>query len=311
MKVYYKPEHVEKRKKTIITIGTFDGVHLGHQKILDEVVKRAKEIGGRSLVITFDPHPRFVVSPDYDLELLTTTDEKLTILETTAIDNVLVINFTKEFSQMSYENFIKKIICDEIGVQHIVVGYDHKFGKDRGGDKSKLLGMSDECDFTVSGADEVKIDGEVISSTKIRKALKTGDLEKANKYLGRNYSFSGKVIRGAQRGRELGYPTANIKPEAHKVIPANGVYFVKVFLRDEVYFGLMNIGTRPTFEHLNHPIIETYIFGLNKNIYTKLVKTEVIKKIRDEVKFVTKEALIRQIEKDIEIAEELIDKYQN
>ncbi len=311
MKVYYKPEHVEKRKKTIITIGTFDGVHLGHQKILDEVVKRAKEIGGRSLVITFDPHPRFVVSPDYDLELLTTTDEKLTILETTAIDNVLVINFTKEFSQMSYENFIKKIICDEIGVQHIVVGYDHKFGKDRGGDKSKLLGMSDECDFTVSGADEVKIDGEVISSTKIRKALKTGDLEKANKYLGRNYSFSGKVIRGAQRGRELGYPTANIKPEAHKVIPANGVYFVKVFLRDEVYFGLMNIGTRPTFEHLNHPIIETYIFGLNKNIYTKLVKTEVIKKIRNEVKFVTKEALIRQIEKDIEIAEELIDKYQN
>ncbi len=306
MKVYYKPEHVEKNKKTIITIGTFDGVHLGHQKILDEVVRRAKATGGRSLVITFDPHPRFVVSPDFNLELLTTTDEKLTILDTTEIDNVLVINFNREFSQMSYGNFIKKIICDEIGVEHIVVGYDHKFGKDRGGDKGKLLEMSGICDFTVSGAEEVKIDGEVISSTKIRNALKNGELEKANKFLGRNYFFSGKVIRGAQRGRELGYPTANIKPDAHKVIPANGVYFVKVFLRDEEYFGLMNIGTRPTFEHLNNPIIETYIFGLNKNIYSKMVKTEVIKKIRDEVKFVTKEALIRQIEKDIKTAKELI-----
>ncbi len=311
MKVYYKPEHIEKHKKTIITIGTFDGVHLGHQKILENVVKKAKENGSRSLVITFDPHPRFVVSPDYNLQLLTTTDEKLTILETTEIDNVLVINFTKEFSQMSYEDFIKKIICDQIGVEHIIVGYDHKFGKNRGGDKSKILEMSDECNFNVSSVDEIFVDNEVVSSTKIRNALKAGNLDKANKFLGRNYFFNGKVIRGAQRGRELGYPTANIQPDANKVIPGNGVYFVKVFIKDEEYFGLMNIGTRPTFEHLQRPIIETYIFGLNKNIYSKMIKTEVIKKIRDEVKFVTKDSLIEQIKKDIDLANGIIAQLRN
>jgi riboflavin kinase/FMN adenylyltransferase len=307
MKVYYKPEHIEKKKNTIITIGTFDGVHLGHQKILDEVVQRAKETNSRSLVITFHPHPRFVVSPDYNLELLTTTDEKLTILETTEIDNVLVVNFTEEFSRLSYETFIKNIICDEIGVKHIVIGYDHKFGKNRSGDKNKLIELSGICNYTVSSVDEVELEGEVISSTKIRNALKFGELDKANNFLGRNYFFSGKVIRGAQRGRELGYPTANVMPEDHKLIPANGVYFVRVYIRDEEYFGLMNIGTRPTFEHLNKPIIETYIFGMNKNIYSKLIKTEVIKKIRNEVKFVTKNALITQIRKDIETAEQLID----
>ncbi len=306
MKVFYKPEHIEKKKNTIVTIGTFDGVHLGHREILNEVVRRAKETNSRSLVITFHPHPRFVVSPDYNLELLTTTDEKLTILETTEIDNVLVINFTKEFSQLSYESFIKKIICDQIGVKHIVIGYDHKFGKNRSGDKSKLMELSDVCDYTVSSVNEVELDGEVISSTKIRNAIKEGALDKANKFLGRNYFFSGKVIRGSQRGRELGYPTANVMPEDHKLIPANGVYFVRVYIRDEEYFGLMNIGTRPTFEHLTKPIIETYIFGMNKNIYSKMIKTEVIKKIRDEVKFVTKDALITQIRKDIETAERFI-----
>ncbi len=307
MKVYYNPAHIEKKKKTIVTIGTFDGVHLGHRKILDEVTRRAREIGGRSLVITFHPHPRFVVEPERKFELLTTIDEKMERFEKAGIDLALAINFTKEFSELSYKEFVEKIICDEIGVTHFVVGYDHRFGKNRSGDKEKLLELADTCDYTVSSVESVTLDGEVISSTKIRNLLREGNIAKANKFLGYNYSFWGKVVRGAQRGRTLGYPTANVKPEKDKLVPANGVYVVKVTVKDENYFGLMNIGNRPTFENLNQKIIETYIFDFNENIYARNIRTEILARLRDEKKFVTKEALLEQIETDISEARKVIE----
>ncbi len=307
MKVYYNPAHIEKKKKTVVTIGTFDGVHLGHRKILDEVIRKAKEIGGRSLVITFHPHPRFVVNPDEKFELLTTIDEKMERFEVAGIDVALAINFTKEFSQLSYREFIEKIICDEIGVSHFVIGYDHKFGKNRSGDKEKLLEFAEKCEYSVSSVDGVSIDGEVISSTKIRKALYEGNIDKANKFLGYNYSFFGKVVRGAQRGRTLGFPTANVKPEKDKLIPANGVYAVKVTVKDVEFFGLMNIGNRPTFENLNQKIIETYILDFNEDIYGRIIKTEILARLRDEKKFVTKEALLRQIETDLENAKKIFN----
>ncbi len=307
MKVYYNPAHIVKKKKTVITIGTFDGVHLGHRKILDEVTRYAKNINGRSLVITFSPHPRFVVNPDMKFELLTTIDEKMEQFEKAGIDLALVINFTKEFSELSYRDFIEKIICDEIGVTHFVIGYDHKFGKNRSGDISKLNEFAEKCQYSVSSVDGVTINGEVISSTKIRNLLYEGNIVKANHFLGYNYSFWGKVVRGSQRGRTLGFPTANIKPEKDKLIPANGVYAVKVTVKEREFFGLMNIGNRPTFENLNQKIIEVYILDFNENIYSQIIKTEILGRLREEKKFITKEALLNQINEDLQNAKKFFN----
>ncbi len=305
MKVFYSLEHIEKKSNTVLTIGTFDGIHKGHQQILKEVTEKAKEFNCRSFVVTFHPHPRFVVSPEFNFKLLTTIDEKLNIFESLGIENVLVIEFTKEFSQTSYSDFIEKMICQKVGVKHIVIGYDHRFGKNRDGNIENLMNLSSRCNFSVSQVSEINQNQKTISSTLIRNYIKNGKIDEANLLLGRNYTFWGKVVRGSQRGRELGYPTANIQPDEKKVIPQSGVFGVKVTIKENEYFGVMNIGTRPTFENLSQSIIEIFIFDFKENIYSKNIKTEVLFYIRDERKFANKEELINQIEFDINYAKNI------
>ncbi len=299
MNIYTDNSQIEKNKNTIITIGTFDGVHRGHRNILNLVVEKAKSFNGRSLVITFDPHPRTVVSKTADIGLLTGLDEKIEIFDEIGIENLLVVKFTKEFSQLSYEEFIEDWLIKKVGVKHIVIGYDHKFGKNRGGDEIKLRSSGNKFGFDVSTVSSISIGDETISSTKIRNSLLEGDLEKANNYLGRNYLISGKIVEGANRGKLIGFPTANINPDQkEKIVPKKGVYVVSAILDSTNYFGVMNIGVRPTFDNSQITVIEVHIFDFNRSIYGEKIKVKFLKRIRDEKKFESKEELIEQIKKD-------------
>ena len=303
MKVYTEISENINIKNAVVTVGSFDGLHLGHFKILDEVKNIVNRKNGKALVVTFEPHPRFVVSKDYDLKLLTSLDEKKQILENAGIENLMVINFSREFSQLTSDEFIRRFIVGKIGAAHMVIGHDHKFGKDRLGDVVKLGEVGRLNNFDVTDVSAESIDGEIISSTKIRNFLSSGEIEKANLFLGRNYSISGKVVVGAQRGRTLGFPTANILlDEPHKAVPKNGVYITKCSLDDETHFGIMNIGYRPTFENKHELVLEVHLLNFNRDIYGKSMTIEFLKRLREEIKFESKDSLIHQIEMDKKIA---------
>lgn len=309
MQIFENLAQIQWNKNTVVTIGTFDGVHLGHRKIIDKVHEKASQINGRSFVITFHPHPRKVVSAGYDIKLLSTTEEKIRLIDESRIQNMLIINFTKEFSGLTSEEFLKKYIINGTGVSEIVVGYDHHFGKGRGGNETTLREMGRESGFNVTAVDEVKIDGISVSSTKIRKQLDAGNVEFANKLLGRTYSFSGKVIEGDKRGRELGFPTANIQSnDPDKQLPALGIYFVEFFVNSEKHFGLLSIGKRPTFYDSGHITPEVYIYDFDKDIYGENVTVSVIEKLRDEEKFNSADELILQMNKDKEAGLLIINK---
>lgn len=312
MNIFTDISQIKREVNTVVTIGTFDGIHQGHLKILNTVRELAAENSGRNFVITFDPHPRKVVGNNSKIELLTTLDEKIKIFENAGIENLLIIKFTKDFSQTSYDDFIEEIICKQIGTNHIVIGYDHKFGKGRDGNEQKLNDLGESCGFKVSVVGPVSIGSEIISSTVIRKALLNGDLDKANTFLAANYSFSGKVVEGCKRGRTLGFPTANIDVfDKDKLIPANGVYLTKVYLEDAVKFGIMNIGVRPTFENELGIVLEVHLIDFSKFIYGENLKVEFLLRIRDEKKFESKEDLIYQINEDKNEALRLIDSLVN
>ncbi len=299
MRVYNDLFLIEKNDQTIITIGTFDGVHLGHQEIFNVLINKSKNNGCRSFVITFEPHPRMVIQPNFQLKLLTTFQEKVEILEKLGIDNLLVIPFTKEFSQLTSEEFFRKYILEGLGVKKIVIGYDHHFGKGRDGDEQKIRELGALNNFEVQKTEAVTINDTVVSSSKIRNALSEGEVKIAAQMLGRNYSFAGKVVVGDKRGRELGFPTANIQLENElKQIPKNGVYAVKVFLEERIFNGVMNIGLRPTFKDTKIVLSEVHILNFNEDIYGKQIRVEFIERIRDERKFNSKEELIKQIEID-------------
>jgi len=250
------------------------------------------------VVITFDPHPRMVVS-DFKIKLLTTLDEKSELLSQLGIENLLVLKFTKEFSEQTSEEFITNIICNKIGVKHIIIGYDHKFGKDRNSNDSELIELGSKNNFTVECVGPVKSGEEIISSTKIKNAIIAGNIKMANKFLGHNYCLQGTVVKGVSRGTILGFPTANIEVEnENKLIPKNGVYIVKANIENEVVYGVMNIGMRPTFADTLKVVIEAHLFEFNKDVYGKRIKIEFLKRIRDEKKFNNKEELIYQIGKD-------------
>jgi riboflavin kinase/FMN adenylyltransferase len=312
MKIYTDNTQIVKDSNTVVTIGTFDGVHLGHQKILRETAKKATEYGGRNFLITFHPHPRTVVSKNYKMKLLTTTEEKVKLLERYGIQNVYVINFTKEFAALSSEDFVREIICGKIGAKHLVIGYDHKFGKDRKGNEQLLQELGEKFDFDVSSVPPVEMDGEIISSTLIRRNLLAGKVQKANRMLGREYSIEGKVVKGSMRGRTLGFPTANIEIDsAEKLIPSNGVYVVKLKIREEIKFGMLNIGFRPTFGDGEELFIEVHIFDFDEEIYNFKLRIEFLEYLRPEIKFGNKEELIRQINKDKEEAINFISNLVN
>lgn len=311
MKIFSDLSQITKDKNTFVTIGTFDGVHLGHQKIIERIETSANQKNCRSFLITFEPHPRKIVSKDSVIKLLTTTEEKLLILKKLKVQNVFLVNFTVEFSQLSADEFVKKYIIDGMGVKEIIIGYDHHFGKDRSGDLKKLTQLGKEFDFSISMVEEVKINEQVVSSTKIRNALAEGNLLTANSFLGRYYSFSGKVIHGDKRGRTLGYPTANLRIDEDKLLPALGIYLCEVIVNNEKYYGLLSIGRRPTFYSEGEIIPEVFILNFDEDIYDAIITLNLIERIRSEKKFDSVEDLIKQMDEDKKTALKILEKINN
>jgi len=299
MKVYRSLEELPKIKNAIVTQGTFDGVHAAHQVILNRLKQIATEQEGETVVMTFDPHPRMVLFPeDHGLKLLQTLDEKIGSLKKEGIDHLLVIPFTREFSRLTSLQFIRDIIVNKIGTKVLVIGYNHRFGKNREGSFEHLKEYSNLYGFDVEEISEQDIDEVSVSSTRIRKALDEGDVKQAAKYLGRNYSLTGEVIKGKQLGRTIGFPTANILvKDVNKQIPADGVYAVQVFINNSVYFGMLNAGYRPTVDGRTHAI-EVHVFEFAEDIYGNEVTVEFVDKIRDEQRFEGIDALTNQLQKD-------------
>ncbi len=299
MNVYYNVEEISKDKKTVLTVGTFDGVHLGHRKIINEMIYQSVENNCRNLLITFDPHPQIVLSKDNSIKILTTLEQKLEYLNNLSVQNVLVINFTKQFSQIDFKTFVEEYFVNRIGVHTVVVGSDHHFGKNREGNPDTLRELGKIFDFNVIKVEPLILDGNKISSTRIRKALNEGNIELANKMLGKRYEIRGKVVKGNQRGATIGFPTANIEVgNKDMLIPPRGVYFVEVDVADKHYFGMMNIGFRPTFNNTSELIIEVHIFYFNENIYDKPITVRFIDRLRDEKKFNSVDELKQQLQLD-------------
>ncbi|MDI6767235.1 MAG: bifunctional riboflavin kinase/FAD synthetase [Bacteroidota bacterium] len=283
---------------SIVTVGTFDGVHLGHSSIIKKLVDRAKDRKARSVIITFEPHPRVVLGKG-NVMLLTTLTDRIEQMESFGVDAVLVLEFTYDFSRQTALEFYEKYLIRGIGVREVIVGYDHMFGRDRISNVNELKQMGKEIGFDVLMVEPVAYDGEIISSTKIRTLLQNGNVEKAMKFLNRPYSIEGTVIAGDRRGESLGFPTANILPESsNKLIPADGVYCVKVSINEQQIFGMLNIGVKPTFGSESKQIIEVNIFNFDGDIYGKKIRVYFLKRLRDEKKFSSKEDLINQLERD-------------
>ncbi|HEX9252437.1 MAG TPA: bifunctional riboflavin kinase/FAD synthetase [Ignavibacteriaceae bacterium] len=312
MQVFNSIKDLTKNKNTVLTLGTFDGIHPGHLKIIDKLVDSSKEKSYRNVVITFYPHPRTVLSPGGEVKMLTTQEERKYLLEKHGVEIFLTINFTKEFASLTAEEFIYDYLINGIGLSEIVLGHDHHFGKGRTGNVELLKKIGAKENFSVTTVDAFYINDVVVSSTKIRNALNDGDLKKANILLGRNYSFSGTVIGGDKRGRELGYPTANIKLSAQeKLLPAIGIYAVRVLLENEYHFGLLSIGKRPTFYNEGDLVTEVYLYNFNREIYGELVTIELVERLRGEEKFNSAEELINQMNKDKENGLKIFNELNN
>lgn len=296
-------------ENTVITIGNFDGVHIGHQKIFDYVKRKALNINGKSLVITFHPHPIKVLFKEHPLRLITTTDDKLKLIEKCGIDITVLISFTHEFAQIEAEDFVREILVDKLNAKWVVVGYDYRFGKGRKGDRELLKRLGTTYDFKVKVLKAYKKKGKILSSTGVRKALTEGNIREANLFLGRAYHIDGKVIKGAGRGSSiLGYPTANIEP-FQEIIPKEGVYAVRVTLPhlSKTYKGVANIGKNPTFGNKNLSY-EVHIFDFMENLLGKDIRVHFIERLRDEKKFSSPHELKQNIANDIEEAKKIFSK---
>ncbi|TAH07746.1 MAG: bifunctional riboflavin kinase/FAD synthetase [Runella slithyformis] len=299
MKVYHHITDFQTLPNAIVTIGTFDGVHLGHQKILKRLVEIAELTKGETVVLTFWPHPRMVVSKDsQNLRLLSTLDEKIEFLSQNGVQHLVVIPFTREFSELSSEEFVQQILVETIGTKKLVIGYDHHFGRNREGSFEYLQQNALRYGFEIEEISRQEIDNLTVSSTKIRQALLEGNIQTANELLQRQYSFTGLVAKGRQLGRTLGFPTANVQvSEAFKLIPADGVYAVRVQVRHQMYGGVMNIGLRPTVSGMGRTQ-EVHIFDFNEDIYGEKIVVVLVAYIRAEQKFEGLDALKAQIELD-------------
>lgn len=297
MEIFWGLENFKQLENAVVTMGTFDGVHLGHQEIIKDLVHSAKTNHAKSVVITFDPHPRKVLQPDLPLQLIQSVEEKIIVLQTTGIDYLIVIPFNKAFSQLSSLEFIEKILVEKIGCKKLVIGYDHHFGKNREGSFEYLKNNSGLFGFEVKEISAKKIDETKISSTAIRKYITEGDIEKVNQLLNYTYFISGKIIDGEKIGRTIGFPTANIAIHPDKLIPKIGVYLAKIEVDNKSFFGMLNIGIKPTFG--KHVLgVEMHIFDFNEDIYNKTVKLLLYQRIRDEIAFNNVNELIDQLQKD-------------
>jgi len=296
-------------KRPVVTIGTFDGIHLGHQKVIARVNDFARHHDGESVIFTFHTHPRLVTSPDENsLRLLTTLNEKIELLEKTGIDHLIIYTFNHEFANLTSHEFVEKILVEKLRTHCLVVGYDHKFGKNREGGFEYLQQCAEKYNFHIEKLDALLVDADSVSSTKIRNALENGDIEKANKFLGYPFTLHGTVVSGKQMGRKLGFPTANIESSnKYKIIPGYGVYAVKVRLKQGNYNGMLNIGTRPTFNNnADNRSIEVNIFDFDSDIYGQEITIEFAKKIRDEQKFSHMHQLAAQLHVDRATAQSIL-----
>lgn len=286
-------------KNSVITIGTFDGVHKGHQKLIERINAVAERISGESIIITFHPHPRIVINPqDRSLRLLNTLEEKISLLEKYGIDNLVIVPFSRDFSEQDAEDYVRQFLVRNFSPGHIVIGYDHKFGRNRSGDFNLLKNMQKQFGYELEEISKETLSDIDISSTKIRAALSTGDISLANDLSGHPYQLSGTVVKGLQNGRKLGYPTANIQcGDEYKLVPKCGIYAVKVHYAGTVYNGMLSIGFNPTFGG-SEQTIEVNILDFDKEIYGEQLTIEFVQYLRDEKKFESIEALIDAIRTD-------------
>ena len=288
----------QKGEKTFVTIGTFDGVHFGHQRILEKLVSDAKKAGKKSILLTFFPHPRMVLQKDSSLELINTIEERKNLLAKTGLDYLIIHPFSKEFSRLTALAFVREILVNQLNVSKLCIGYDHHFGKNREGNITQLQEYSKLYDFDIEEIPAQDIDDVSVSSTKIRKALAEGNVKTANTYLGYSFMLNGNVVNGKQLGGKIGFPTANIDvEEAYKLIPKTGVYVVRSTIKDEIIYGMMNIGKRPTVDG-KHQTIEVHFFDFNQDLYEQSLTVELLYFLRDEHKFDSVEHLISQLQKD-------------
>ena len=298
LKIYQSISDFFCNRKTIITIGTFDGVHLGHQKIVAQITKNAHALNCESLVLTFFPHPRMVLQESTEMKQLNTLNEKIALLDNLGIDNLVVHPFDKEFSRLTAEEFVKKVLVDVFKIKKIIIGHDHRFGRNRTATIDDLINFGETYGFEVEQISAEEINEVSISSTKIRNALLEGNIELATNYLGYDYSLTGIIIEGKQLGRTIGYPTANITiEEDYKLIPNNGVYIAKSVLNGKTVFGMMNIGTRPTVDGTKQTI-EINFFDFKQDLYGQKITISLLHRMRSEQKFESIDALKNQLGKD-------------
>ena len=298
MKTIHGIENFPASEGSIVTIGTFDGVHLGHQQILKQLIDTSQQSKLKSVLLTFFPHPRMVLQPGISMRLIQTIEERERALTKTGLDYLVIHPFSEKFSRLSADDYVKQILVEKLNVRKVVVGYDHRFGRNRTASLEDMYNYADIYDFELIEIDAKKIKSTAVSSTKIRKAIDEGDIALANSYLGDPFTLEGVVVHGDKRGRELSYPTANIELQnKHKIIPKQGVYLIQSDLDNQVVYGMMNIGTKPTFDTTT-PSIEVHFFDWNGDLYDQTLQVKLLKWVREEQKFDSVEELQAQIHAD-------------
>lgn len=298
VEIYRSIQDIKTIKNPVLTLGMYDGIHIGHQTIINQLNKIAKEIDGESVLLTFDPHPRMVLQPNCDLKFIYTLDEKEQALEKLGLNHLIIHPFTKEFSQLTSIEFVRDLLVNQINIHSLVIGYDHHFGKNREGNFEQLEILSKEYGFNLVQIEAIDCEEIAVSSTKVRNALADGNIVYANKALGTNYPISGEVVHGDKIGRTLGFPTANLKVDPLKIIPAHGVYSVHVFVDEQKYLGLLSIGVRATVTNSQELRVEVNILDFNQDIYGKKIRLEILDKIRNEKKFNGLDELIEAMNQD-------------
>jgi len=311
LNIFHSINEFHSDKKTIVTIGTFDGVHLGHAAILKKLTQNTQNETFESTVLTFFPHPRMVLQGKSDLKLLNTINEKIELLEKIGIDNLIIHPFDEKFAELNAEAFVSTILVDHLRVQKIIIGYDHRFGKNRTANIDDLISFGAQYGFEVEQISAQEIDEISISSTKIRTALEEGDIQLANEYLGYSYFLSGTVVKGKQLGRTIGFPTANISlEEDYKLVPQNGVYIVQAEIDCKTIYGMMNIGFNPTVQG-KQKTIEVHLFDFDTDIYNRKIQVAILQRIRSEKKFESIELLTKQLEEDRNFSRNYLQNLEN
>lgn len=309
LKIFHSINDFSSTKKTILTLGTFDGVHIGHKKILKKITQNTENQKYESLVLTFFPHPRMVLQDHSDIQLLNTIDEKIDLLEKIGIQNLVIHPFDEAFSRLTAEEFVSSILVDRFHIQKIVIGHDHRFGRNRTANIDDLIAFGKQYGFEVEQISVQEINAISVSSTKIRNALLEGDMALSNDYLGYDYFLTGSVVKGKQLGRTIDFPTANLKiEEDYKLIPKNGVYIVKSLIDGQTIFGMMNIGFNPTVNGKKQSI-EIHYFDFNSDLYNQKIRVSILQRIRSEQKFESVDLLKEQLKKDKKTALSLLHKF--